>query len=188
MSLFEKVMDKLGLYDDDYDLEEEDEQLREGEPQKADSSVPPEFLQHLQKKEKRSILPPVSQESAVKKVETKVETKVEAKPKRSFFDMNKQDKEEKKAVDELAKAMHVVISHPKKFDDCKEIVGYIQKGRSVIIDYDEADTILARRINDFVCGAVFAQGGNIKRISEKSFFYAPQNVDVENRSNEGFDD
>ena len=74
--------------------------------------------------------------------------------------------------------MKVVLYQPKEFDDTKTIVDSLKSRRPVIINIEDIDTELARKIFDFCSGALYALDGHIQKISRGIFILAPNNVDV----------
>lgn len=59
-----------------------------------------------------------------------------------------------------------------------EIADHIREHRSVILNLEETEKSEARRILDFVSGAAYVLDGKVRRVSEKSYIVAPNNVDV----------
>lgn len=189
MSLLDKMIEKIGLGYEEYDEEESVEEqegsgtgdMRKNAPTRVneDESIPPEFMQHLQKKQvpTENNLDEVTmslKQNEVKKV----------KEKRNSFFGEKKDKENVSAVSALAKALHVLIVTPKDFDDSQKIADYIRNDRSVIINCERIDEVVTSRIKDFICGVVYALGGTVQKISETSMFCAPRSVDV--KTKQGF--
>lgn len=74
--------------------------------------------------------------------------------------------------------MKVVLYQPKEFDDTKTIVDSLKSRRPVIINIEDIDAELARKIFDFCSGALYALDGHIQKISRGIFILAPNNVDV----------
>ena len=50
--------------------------------------------------------------------------------------------------------------------------------RPVIVNMEEIEKSLARRITDFVGGAVFALDGTVQKVSGSIMLFAPANVEV----------
>lgn len=59
-----------------------------------------------------------------------------------------------------------------------EIADHIREHRSVILNLEDTEKSEARRILDFVSGAAYVLDGKVRRVSEKSYIVAPNNVDV----------
>ena len=74
--------------------------------------------------------------------------------------------------------MKVVIHQPTSFDEATEIVESLKARKPVIMNLEEIDGELARRIFDFCNGALYAIDGQIQKVSRGIFILAPNNVDV----------
>lgn len=101
-------------------------------------------------------------------VETENEGELEE---RSFF---------KKKVVSMPQVQQVrmVITQPTSFEQSEEICGYLKEKKSVIINLEYVNKDVARRIIDFVSGAVNALDGHIQKISNAIFLIAPINYDI----------
>lgn len=77
-----------------------------------------------------------------------------------------------------AASSRIRIMKPAEFDDSRNVAKEIQEGRPVIFDVGALETDEARRIVDFVSGAVFGVDGDIKRVSGGTFVAAPKNYDI----------
>lgn len=74
--------------------------------------------------------------------------------------------------------MKVVIHQPTSFDEATEIVESLKARKPVIMNLEEIEADLARRIFDFCNGALYAIDGQIQKVSKGIFILAPNNVDV----------
>lgn len=72
----------------------------------------------------------------------------------------------------------VILFSPKTFDDAKELVGYLQMRRSVVMTLESLPTDQARRMLDLCSGVALALQGKITPVSAKTFFVTPVNVDI----------
>ena len=72
----------------------------------------------------------------------------------------------------------MVITQPTSFDQSEEICGYLKEKKSVIINLEYVNKDVARRIIDFVAGAVNALDGHMQKISNAIFLVAPVNYDI----------
>ena len=72
----------------------------------------------------------------------------------------------------------MVITQPTSFDQSEEICGYLKERKSVIINLEYVNKDVARRIIDFMAGAVNALDGNMQKISNAIFLVAPANYDI----------
>ena len=74
--------------------------------------------------------------------------------------------------------LRVVVFEPKAFEEVQGIVDQLKNHRPVIINLEETDRALARRIVDFMSGAVYAQAGGMQKISTTIFLFTPANVEI----------
>ncbi len=74
--------------------------------------------------------------------------------------------------------MKVVLFQPKEFEDSKQIVDSLKQRKPVIINIEDLDADLARKIFDFCSGALYALDGHIQKVSRGIFILAPNNVDI----------
>ncbi|MEW6193010.1 MAG: cell division protein SepF [Bacillota bacterium] len=80
--------------------------------------------------------------------------------------------------------MRVMITEPHTFDDAQEIADHLKNRRPVVLNLERVETDLARRIVDFVSGAVYALGGSIQKVGGGIFLCAPSNVDIASEAKE----
>ena len=50
--------------------------------------------------------------------------------------------------------------------------------RPVIINLEKLETEVARKIFDFLSGATYALNGNVQKVANNIFIFAPENVDI----------
>lgn len=74
--------------------------------------------------------------------------------------------------------MKVIIHQPNKFDETANIVDNLKNRKPVIINLENIDADLARKIFDFCSGALYALDGQIQKVSKGIFILAPSNVDI----------
>ena len=74
--------------------------------------------------------------------------------------------------------MQVVLVKPDRFDDVTGIADHLNAGRTVVLNLEEADRDVARRIVDFLSGAAYANGGNMRKVAKSTFIIAARGVDV----------
>jgi cell division inhibitor SepF len=76
------------------------------------------------------------------------------------------------------KTTRLVVFEPQSFDDVQSIVNHLKNKRPVILNLEETDKAIARRITDFVGGAVYALDGGVQRVSSSIMLFTPLNVEV----------
>jgi cell division inhibitor SepF len=77
-----------------------------------------------------------------------------------------------------SKAVKLVVFEPQGFDDVQPIVDHLKNRRPVILNMEEIEKSLARRITDFVGGAVYALDGAVQKVSTSIMLFTPANVEV----------
>ena len=76
--------------------------------------------------------------------------------------------------------VRVVILQPNSFEQSQEICEHLKEKKSVIVNLEFVDKEIARRIIDFVSGAVYGLDGNISKVSNSIFLIAPYNYEITN--------
>ncbi|MDK2798632.1 MAG: cell division inhibitor SepF [Clostridiales bacterium] len=74
--------------------------------------------------------------------------------------------------------LKVVVMQPESFDEAKDIADHLKNKKPVVINLEDVEKDVARRIVDFLSGSVYALDGNIQKISNGIFLVAPYNVDI----------
>ena len=72
----------------------------------------------------------------------------------------------------------MVICQPTTFEQAEEICSYLKNRKSVIVNLEYVNKEAARRIIDFISGAVHALDGHIQKVSNSIFLIAPTNYDI----------
>ncbi len=72
--------------------------------------------------------------------------------------------------------MHMV--EPKSFNDAEQIGQKFKSDIPVIINLQQADAELSKRLIDFASGLTYGLEGGIQRVAEKVFLLSPHNVEV----------
>lgn len=72
----------------------------------------------------------------------------------------------------------MVLIEPKSFEECPKLVDCLKGRRPVIINLEKLETEVARKIFDFMSGATYALAGNVQKVANNIFIFAPDNVDI----------
>ena len=75
-------------------------------------------------------------------------------------------------------AFKLVLIEPKSFEECPKLVDSLKGRRPVIINLEKLETEVARKIFDFMSGATYALQGNVQKVANNIFIFAPENVDI----------
>lgn len=72
------------------------------------------------------------------------------------------------------------ICKPTSFEQSEEICNELKEKKSIIVNLEYVNKDVARRIVDFISGAVHALDGHIEKISNSIFLVAPFNYEIVN--------
>ena len=72
----------------------------------------------------------------------------------------------------------VVIVEPLKFDDAQKIADCLREQRPVVVNFENTEAEVVRRITDFVTGTIYAIDGNLQAVGRDILICAPKNVDI----------
>jgi cell division inhibitor SepF len=74
--------------------------------------------------------------------------------------------------------VRVHMIEPKSFNDAEQLGQKFKSDIPVIINLQQADSELAKRLIDFASGLTYGLDGGIQRVADKVFMLTPHNVDV----------
>jgi cell division inhibitor SepF len=72
--------------------------------------------------------------------------------------------------------VHLVL--PRSFNDAQQIADKFKQSTPVILNLQNADTELSKRLIDFASGLTYALNGGMQRVADKVFLLTPRNVEV----------
>ena len=72
----------------------------------------------------------------------------------------------------------VVLFHAKTFDDAAKAADELRQRKAVILNMENVDKALTRRVVDFLSGAVYALDGRVKKVAQSTYLFCPHNMDV----------
>lgn len=81
-------------------------------------------------------------------------------------------------------AFKLVLIEPKAFEECPKLVDSLKGRRPVIINLEKLETEVARKIFDFMSGATYALNGNVQKVANNIFIFAPENVGISTSQDE----
>lgn len=108
---------------------------------------------------------------------------MELKPSPGLIKMEPKDHRENRAISmtqgiKAQNQMKLLVTEPRSFDECPKLVDNLKSKKPVIINLEKLDQETARKIFDFLSGATYALDGNVQRVANNIFIFAPENVDV----------
>ncbi|NLZ38664.1 MAG: cell division protein SepF [Firmicutes bacterium] len=74
--------------------------------------------------------------------------------------------------------MRLVITKPQEFAEAQAIVGHIKNKKSVLVNLEDTEISVAKRIIDFISGATYALDGNMQKVSQQIFVFTPAQVEI----------
>ena len=75
-------------------------------------------------------------------------------------------------------ALKVVLVKPERFENASEIADHLRDRRAVLMNLEQTDKNIARRLIDFLSGVAYAQDGKIRRVASATYIITPFNVDL----------
>jgi cell division inhibitor SepF len=72
--------------------------------------------------------------------------------------------------------VHLVV--PKSFNDAQQIADKFKDSIPVILNLQNSETELSKRLIDFASGLTYALDGGMQRIADKVFMLTPRNVEI----------
>ena len=72
----------------------------------------------------------------------------------------------------------VVLFHAKSFDDAAKAADELRRKKAIILNMENVDKALTRRVVDFLSGSVYALDGSVKKIAQSTYLFCPHNMDV----------
>jgi len=72
--------------------------------------------------------------------------------------------------------VHLVL--PRSFNDAQQIADRFKQSIPVILNLQNADSELSKRLIDFASGLTYALNGGMQRVADKVFLLTPRNVEV----------
>ena len=77
-----------------------------------------------------------------------------------------------------ANKQEVVLYHAKAFDDAAKAADELRNKKAVILNMENVDKALTRRVVDFLSGCVYALEGQVKKIAQSTYLFCPHNMDI----------
>ncbi len=72
----------------------------------------------------------------------------------------------------------VVLFRPGSFNDTSKAADDLRSHRAVIVNMENVDKAMARRVVDFLSGCVYALDGDVKKIAQSAYLFCPHNMDI----------
>ena len=74
--------------------------------------------------------------------------------------------------------LQVVLVKPERFDDAAAIADHLNSKRTVVLNLENTNKDVSRRIVDFLSGVAYANNGQMKKVANSTFIITPYNVGI----------
>ena len=72
----------------------------------------------------------------------------------------------------------VVLFHPSSFNDCTKAADDLRERKGIIVNLENVDKALSRRVVDFLTGCAYALDGKVNKIAQSTYLFSPHNMNV----------
>lgn len=77
-----------------------------------------------------------------------------------------------------AQQSQVVLVNPELYESAAEIADHLREKRTVVMNLENTQKDVARRLIDFLSGVAYALDGKIRRVANSTYIITPNNVDL----------
>ena len=77
-----------------------------------------------------------------------------------------------------ANKVQMVLVRPESFNDAPIIAANMRANKAVVLNLEGVEKNLARRIVDFLSGCGYALDGSVKKVSQSTYVFCPNNMEV----------
>ena len=74
--------------------------------------------------------------------------------------------------------LQVVLVKPERFENAAEIADHLREKRTVVLNLEQTNKDVSRRVLDFLSGAAYANEGKVKKVALNTYIITPYNVDI----------
>ena len=72
----------------------------------------------------------------------------------------------------------VVLFRPTAFNDSTKAADDLRDKKAIVVNLENVDKALARRVIDFLSGCAYALDGKVNKIAQSTYLFCPHNMDV----------
>ena len=81
-------------------------------------------------------------------------------------------------VSSASNKQEVVLFRPGSFNDTSKAADDLRNRKAVIVNMENVDKAMARRVVDFLSGCVYALDGDVKKIAQSAYLFCPHNMEI----------
>ena len=78
----------------------------------------------------------------------------------------------------MGNKQEVVLFHPANFNDTSKAADDLRNKRAVIVNMENVDKAMARRVVDFLSGCTYAIDGSVKKVAQATYLFCPHNMEI----------
>lgn len=78
----------------------------------------------------------------------------------------------------VSNKQEVVLFRPNSFNDTSKAADDLRSRKAVIVNMENVDKAMARRVVDFLSGCVYALDGDVKKIAQSAYLFCPHNMEI----------
>ncbi len=83
-----------------------------------------------------------------------------------------------KVINPSSNKPSVVLFRPNSFNEATKAADDLRAKKAVIVNMENVDAALARRVVDFLSGCAYSLDGKVKKIAVATYLFCPYNMDV----------
>jgi len=74
--------------------------------------------------------------------------------------------------------LSVVLVKPDRYENAADIADHLKDKRTVVLNLEQTNREIARRLLDFLSGVAYANEGKIKKVANSTYIITPYNVEI----------
>ena len=171
-NIWEKVKDFTSPYaaDDDYD-DDYDDDLDDGF---AEEEPAPRYTSRDTRRERRA--PAVSEDVSFAATETTESISTSSFTPSSSMTTGFNGHVVGSGVS--SNKQQLVLVRPDTFNDAPAIANNLREKKAIVLNLDNVDKALARRVVDFLSGCTYAVDGSVKKVAHATYLFCPSNMEI----------
>ena len=108
-----------------------------------------------------------------------------------FFGLKDEDNSQQKNIEQGQKAkvvsinrnkeLEIIFHNPDSFEEARKIIDELKNGKVVVLNLENRERDLARRIIDFLSGGIYGLSGNTQKVGQGVFIFSPNNIKIDGK-------
>ena len=175
-NIWEKVKDFTSPYtaDDDYD-DEYDDDMDDGFAEEESTS---RFGSRNQTGRRERRTAPVTEDTGFETADAEADAAATAFSGSSFAAPASTGFNGHVVGSSVSNKQQLVLVRPETFNDAPAIATNLREKRAVVLNLDNVDKALARRVVDFLSGCTYAVDGSVKKVAHATYLFCPSNMEI----------